>query len=128
MIQAGESAPDFELETERPVVEVRAPDGRYRVVDQDDLLMHEAFVVAIELDPESVELLDVPQRRQIDDRVVGLFGHDDAHVDASERRQPQGGHDRRVGHEVRSRDPDPVAGGVGGVDEEQLRLLQPLDR
>jgi len=61
---------DFEVQPHRAVVEIGGADGRRLVVDEHDLLMHEARTVTVEPDTRLRPLFEVGVVGQIDEYIV----------------------------------------------------------
>ncbi len=110
---------DFEIETEGAVVEICGADGNVDV-GEEDLLMEEALRETEEADAGGDGGLVEGEGGEVDEKVVGLLGKEDADIDSAQGGGLEGGEDAIVGDEVGRGDPEAFVGEAGGLDDEEL--------
>ena len=114
----------LEIETEAPVVDVRRAHRREEIVHHERLRVDHRREVFVDPHARREERVVVGARRRGHDQRVAPAWHEDAHVDPAHRRRRQRCEHRVVGHEVRRRHVDALAGRRDGC---KVQLLDRLD-
>ena len=110
---------DLEIQAEGAVVEIVGSHVGEVVIDEHDLLMHEAGRIGVEPDAQAPQLVDVMEGCQPDGQAVALARGDDPDLDAPQGRELERLQHRIVRHEVRRGDPQPIPGRAERRDEKQ---------
>ena len=124
----GREGGDFEIQTEGAVVEIGGADKGVAVIHEHDFLVKEAALIAHQLDAVGDGFLKEGEGRKPDEKVIGFFRNQDAHVHATQGGGLKGGEDTSVGHEVGGGDPQPFGRVVGGFGDDQLPGVSEVSR
>jgi hypothetical protein len=124
----GEEGRHLEVETERPIVEVRGANRREIIVDQKCFLMQEAFPVPEDAHARRLRVPEERPRRMPDQPMVGLIRNQEPDIHPAQRSELHRRLDLRVGDEIGRGDPDATARLLQRLDEHQVTRLERIGR
>ena len=96
---------DFEVQSERPIVEIGGAYRRQSIIDQHDLLMQEALLVAKQFYPKWDGLFVVRKCRQPDEQLIRSLWDENPDIHPADGGDLQGGEHAFVRDEIRGGDP-----------------------